>query len=346
LVVAFCGTLLCMQGSVTHASSQQIREGVVADQVVGSDGAGLPAAATGRAAAVHGVDAAVGVLHTGALLRESGSLDSENLIGVSGDPAALPKVLQLGMKSGSLTDLTGDGRTIAIDTLVADTAHAKVGSHLSLWLGDGTQVRPKVVAVYQRGLGLGGLLMPRGAVAVHAQTANDAQILVRDTPGADRAAVQRELAGIGVPGLTVTDRAGYHAQADKELEINAWANQVMAAVLGGFAAVAAANTLAMTVLDRRREVALLRLAGTTRRQVRGMLRWEALVVAASGLLIGAGIAWITLVPIARGLTGGSPYVPPVTGFGIVAGALALVLAATSLPGRALLRRPAATAPPE
>ncbi|WP_328464199.1 FtsX-like permease family protein [Streptomyces sp. NBC_00448] len=346
LVTAFCGTLLCMQGSITHATSRQIHQAVVADQVVGSDGAGLPAATADRAAALHGVDTAVGVLRTGALIRESGALDSENLIGVSGDPAALPKVLQLGLKSGSLADLTGDGGTVAVDTLLAGSAHVKVGGHLSLWLGDGTQVRPKVVAVYERGLGMGQLLMPRAAVAAHAKTAYDAQVLVHDAPGADPAAVQRELAGLGVPGLTVTDRAGYRAQADKNLELNAWSNQVMAAVLGGFATVAAANTLVMTVLDRRREIALLRLAGTTRRQVLGMMRWEALVVAAGGLVIGGAIAWITLVPIARGLTGASPYVPPGTAGGIVGGALVLALAATALPTRALLRRPAATAPPE
>jgi putative ABC transport system permease protein len=160
---------------------------------------------------------------------------------------------------------------------------------------------------------------------------------VHDAPGADRAAVRRELSRLGVAGLTVTDRDGYRAQADKELELNAWANTVMAAVLGGFAAVAAANTLVMTVLDRRREIALLRLAGTTRRQVLGMVRREALLVAAAGLLIGGAIAWITLVPIARGLTDASPYVSPLTGLGIVAATLALGLLATDLPARALLR---------
>jgi putative ABC transport system permease protein len=337
LVTAFCGTLLFMQSSITHQSARQIRDGVVADQVLGSHGAGLPAATAGRAAALHGVDTAVGVLRTGALVRESGSLDSAGVIGVSGDPARLPKVLRLGVKSGSLAGLTGDGRTVAVDTLLAGTAKAKVGSRISLWLGDGTRIRPEVVAVYERGLGLGELVLPRSAVAAHAGTAYDAQVLVRDAPGADRAAVQRELGTLGVPGATVTDRAGYRAQADKDLELNAWSNQVMAAVLGGFAAIAAANTLVMTVLDRRREVALLRLAGTTRGQVLGMLRREALLVAAAGLLIGSAIAWITLIPIARGLTGASPYVPPVTAAAIIASTVALVLTSTALPARALLR---------
>ncbi|MBY8880777.1 FtsX-like permease family protein [Actinacidiphila acidipaludis] len=337
LVTAFCGTLLCMQGTITHTASRQIRDGVAADQVLGSAGPGLPAATADRAARIPGVDAAVGVLRTGALYRAGGALDSATVLGVGGDVKALPGVLRLGVRSGSLADLTGDGRTVAVDTLLAGTAHVKVGGSLSLWLGDGTPVRSRVVAVYERGLGLGGLLLPRAAVAEHAATALDSQVLVHDRPGARPADVRTALARLDVPGLTVTDRAGYRAQADKDLQLNAWANRVMALVLGGFAAVAAANTLVMTVLDRRREVALLRLTGTTRRQVLGMLRWEALLVAVAGLVLGSAIAWITLVPIARGTTGGSPYVPPATALVIGCGALALSLAATLLPARALLR---------
>lgn len=343
LVTAFCGTLLCMQGSIRHESSRQIRDGVVADQVVGSHEAGLPAGTADRIARLPGVDTAVGVLRTGALYRAGGSLDSASVLGVTGDPGRLPRVLQLGVKSGALSDLTGDGTTVAVDAMLADTMKVEVGSRISLWLGDGTTVRPRVVATYGRGLGLGQLLLPRAAVAAHAATAYDTQVLVHDAPGADRAAVERGVARLGVAGLTVTDRAGYRAQADKDLELNAWANNVMAAVLGGFAAVAAANTLVMTVLDRRREVALLRLAGTTRRQVIGMVRWEALMVAAAGLLIGSAIAWITLVPIARGLTGAAPYIPPPTALGVTAGAVLLVLVSTALPARALLRTAPTTA---
>ncbi len=146
-----------------------------------------------------------------------------------------------------------------------------------------------------------------------------------------------ELSRAGDGAVTVTDAAGYTAQADRDLEISSWANTVMAAVLGGFAAVAAANTLVMTVLDRRREVGLLRLAGTTRRQVRGMMRWEGLLVAATGLLVGGAIAWITLVPITRGIAGAAPYVPLGTALPLAAGTVVLSLAATGLPARALLR---------
>ncbi|MFI0896834.1 FtsX-like permease family protein [Streptomyces sp. NPDC020983] len=336
LVTAFTGTLVWMQSSVVHESSRQIREGVVADQVIGGSGPGLPSGTVARAARTPGVDTALGVLRSGALYRAGGSLNSTSVLGVDGDPAALPRVLDLGVREGSLAALTGDGRTVAVDTLLAGTAKAHVGHRISLWLDDGTQLRPTVVAVYSRGLGLGSLLLPHSAVAPHATAALDTEVLVHDAPGADPGAVRHAL---GAPGLTVTDRAGYRAQADRDLELNSWANRVMATVLGGFAAVAAANTLVMTVLDRRRELALLRLAGTTRGQVLRMLRAEALLVAVTGLGIGGAIAWTTLVPIARGLTGATPYIPPAQPLALAAATLALTLASTSLPARALLRTP-------
>ncbi|MFJ6619220.1 FtsX-like permease family protein [Kitasatospora sp. NPDC091335] len=340
LVTAFCGTLLILQSTVSHTTGENVRAGVTADHVIGATGPGLPAGTAGKAAGVPGVAAAVGVLRTGVVYENGGMLGSAPVLAVDGDPARLPKVLDLGVRSGALADLGRAPDTIALSATLADSLGAKVGDRVPLWLGDGTAARPAVVAVYDRGLGVGQALLPRAAVAAHVTAGYDSQVLVATTPGADRTAVA---AGLGaLPGAAVTDRAGFVAQSDKDLELSGWANTVMAAVLGGFAAVSAANTLVMTVLDRRREVALLRLAGTTRRQVRGMVRWEALLVAATGLAVGAAIAALTLVPVARGVANSAPYVPPTLVLPLAAGAVLLCLGATGLPARALLRtRPAA-----
>lgn len=112
----------------------------------------------------------------------------------------------------------------------------------------------------------------------------------------------------------------------------------MAVVLGGFAAVAAVNTLVMTVLDRRRELGVLRLVGFTRRQVMTMLRREGLLVAVVGVVLGSAIAAATLIPMMSGVTGDMPYVPPLVYgcFAVAAGGLALP--AVTLSARATLRR--------
>ncbi|PWI06732.1 ABC transporter permease [Streptomyces sp. NWU339] len=336
MVVAFCGTLLFLQTTIAHVSTHQVRTGIVADHVIGSTGPGLPATTAERAARDADVEASVGVLRTGVVYRADDLLNSATALGVSGDAVQLPKVLDLGVRTGSLSGLRASAPTVAVDEILAEEAGVNVGDRFELWLGDGTLVRPTVVATYERGLGLGQVLLPRAAVAPHVSAAYDTQVLIRDEPDAHPAAVAARLADLG-PGLTVQDAADHTAQVGQDLEINAWANRVMAAVLGGFTAIAVANTLVMTVLARRREVGLLRLAGTTRGQVRGMMRWEALLVAATGLLLGTMIAYVTLVPITRGVTGSTPYVPTGTALPLAAGAVLLAVAATGLPTFALLR---------
>lgn len=94
----------------------------------------------------------------------------------------------------------------------------------------------------------------------------------------------------------------------------------------------------MTVLDRRRDLGTLRLVGSTRRQVLLMLRWEGLLVSAVGVVLGSAIAAATLVPMMRGMTGESPYVPPLLYGSFAAAVGVLALLAVTLPARAALRR--------
>jgi len=57
------------------------------------------------------------------------------------------------------------------------------------------------------------------------------------------------------------------------------------------------NTLALSVHERTREIGLLRAVGMTRRQVRAMVRWEAVSVAllgaVVGLVLGTAFGWVT-----------------------------------------------------
>ncbi|GAA2337913.1 ABC transporter permease [Streptomyces cuspidosporus] len=334
LAMAFASTLVFLHTSEDHATAGQRREGIVADHVVSAPG-GLPADATARAGRVRGVAAAVGVLRTGVLVRKGSGdgawLETASAQGVSGTGRALAAVQDLDVRTGDL-DALGRG-TVAMDAGLASSMGVKVGDRLRLRLPDGATAAPEVVATYGRGLGLAQVTLVRAALASHVTSGFDSHVLVRDAKGADPAAVAAALGPLG----EVTGPGGYAAARDEEGELNAWANTVMAAVLGGFAAVAAANTLVMTVLDRRRELSTLRLIGSTRRQVLGMVRWEALLVVTAGVALGTAIALATLVPMARGLTGEGPYLPPLTYAGFVGAAVALGLLATGLPARAALR---------
>ncbi|MFE6051250.1 FtsX-like permease family protein [Kitasatospora sp. NPDC056446] len=69
-----------------------------------------------------------------------------------------------------------------------------------------------------------------------------------------------------------------------------WLRQAELGLLVCFAAVSTVNTLVALTADRRREFALLRLVGATRGQLLRMLSVEAALVAAVGVLLGAGVA--------------------------------------------------------
>ncbi|MEU7052631.1 FtsX-like permease family protein [Streptomyces eurythermus] len=328
LAMAFASTLTFLHTSESHVAAGQLRAGVTADHVV-THPAGLSPGSVGRAARAPGVRAAVGLLDTRVLVPVGSGddrwLQDAAAQGVSGSGARLAEVQDLDVRDGSL-DRIGGGR-IAVDTMLATSAGVTVGDRLPMYLPDGTRARPEVVAVYGRGLGLPAVTMDRASLAAHVSSGFDSTLLVR---GGDA----RDLAPLG----EVADGSGYAAGRSAGRELNAWANYTMAAVLGGFAAVAAVNTLVMTVLDRRRELGVLRLVGATRRQVMGMLRWEGLLVAGAGVVLGTAIAAATLIPMTRGLTGEDPYVPPLVYAAFAGGAVGLGLLAVTLPARAALRR--------
>ncbi|KUJ69321.1 ABC transporter permease [Streptomyces albus subsp. albus] len=333
LAMAFASTLVFLHTSEDHVATAERHAGITADRIVSAPD-GLPAGTARRAAATPGVAHAVGVLRTGVLVpvRSGGTMlqtVSAQGVGATGD--ALATVQDLQVRAGRLAGLRPG--TVALDSRLAEAAGVGIGERLELRLPDGTRHRTTVVALYGRGLGIAQVTLSRSVLVGHVTTPLDNDVLIRTERGADPAAVSARLAALG----EVTDRAGYQTARDRDQELNAWANTTMAAVLGGFAAVAAANTLVMTVLDRRRELGTLRLIGTTQRQILRMVRWEALLVTAAGIGLGTAIALVTLDPLVRGLTGQGPYIPIPIYASFAGATLALGLAATALPARAALR---------
>ncbi len=105
-----------------------------------------------------------------------------------------------------------------------------------------------------------------------------------------------------------------------------------------YVVIAAVNTLVMAALARRRELATLRLAGTTRLQVLRMVRLEQTLLVGMALVVGAAIAAATLVPMVKGLTGSTvPYIPIAGWAAVIGGTVVLGALATVVPIRRVLR---------
>jgi putative ABC transport system permease protein len=197
-----------------------------------------------------------------------------------------------------------------------------------------------VVATYQRGLGFGDFTFSYHTIQGHVTDPLAHAVLVRLADRADPGEVDAALAGLTrrYRGLAVLDRAGFQAAQTQEQALNTWVNLLMAGVLLGYIAVSAANSLVMGTSQRARELALLRLVGTTRRQVLAMMGWEGVIVVAAATVIGVVIAGLTLSALSVGLTGTPvPYVPPLAGAALLLGVAALGMTAILTPTRLALR---------
>ncbi|GAA4572174.1 FtsX-like permease family protein [Planotetraspora kaengkrachanensis] len=320
LMVAMTCTILFVQTTMGHAAQREAAAGGRADYVLGPH---LPGTAARTLRETPGVEAVTEVLRTSVRV----GLDKYGAQAVT--PEGLDRTVDLGVTAGSLRDLGKDG--VAVSETAAARIGAEVGGRVRLTLGDGTPAVLTVVAIYARGLGYGDLTLSHALVAPHVD--DPLGTLLVSAPTLTRAAITAV-----VPGAAVLDRA----EAVDASAPNAAVNYVAMGLIIAFTAIAVVNTLAMSTSDRSRELALLRLVGTTRRQVLRMLRLETLTALVVAVALGTGISLVTLSAFSSGMTGSAvPYVPPLAYLAVVAVAAVLALAATAIPARFVLRqRPA------
>jgi putative ABC transport system permease protein len=134
------------------------------------------------------------------------------------------------------------------------------------------------------------------------------------------------------------DRDLLSADYDAGLGVDAWISYLLAAIAIAYTAIASINTIAVAVLDRRREFGLQRLTGSTRKQISKMLYLENLIIAAMGLVLGVAAACFSIFPIAIATRGwpipsGPLWLLPAW----VALVLLLVLPVTAIAGKIAMR---------
>ncbi|MFF3153077.1 ABC transporter permease [Streptomyces sp. NPDC057910] len=337
LLIGMTCTVLFVQPTLADAARAQTRDGIRADWVLTAQGPGVPGEAARRVRTTPGVAAATEIVHSTVRV----GLDKYAAQGVT--PGGLSRTWNPDVTSGSIDRFSADNateaRSAAVSQLAADQMGLHPGSRLSLTLGDGTPATLTVAAVYARGLGFGDITLPHDLLAPHMDNPLASAVLISlDQSGpsvthSELVSSVREFQGISV--LTRSSASGI--QADKQ-QSNAEGNYLAMGLVLAFTAIAVVNTLAMSVSERVREFAMLRLAGATRRQILRMLRIEGLAVLLIAAVLGSGISLAVLVAFSIGMTGAAaPSVVPI-GYATVIGVAALLaLVATALPGRLALK---------
>ncbi|MFI6873670.1 ABC transporter permease [Streptomyces sp. NPDC050400] len=212
------------------------------------------------------------------------------------DPAALARAFDLGTVRGSLDDLGTHG--IALTENEADALHLKVGDTTRLAFTDGTREPFTVRAVYDRSELAGDYVITREAWAPHRAQDSDTLVSVTFKDGVSaadgKAAVEKVAAAYGDPEVQTRDAYAQSAAGGIDMMLTLVYALLALAVL--IALLGIANTLTLAVHERTRELGLLRAVGQTRAQLRAMVRWESVLVAAfgtaGGLVLGGFLGWV------------------------------------------------------
>jgi putative ABC transport system permease protein len=212
------------------------------------------------------------------------------------------EVLNIEWKHGGPSALRGlgDGEAIVSDDFA--------GSH-NLSLGEGfrlltqTRARPRfrVAGEFESKIGvLGSVLVTQPVMARDFAQTQDLFDFVKVEEGADEAKVQALLTKGSELLFPVTEVLNQgELKESREAQINELVQLVYALLF--FAIVISlfgiANTLALSIHERTRELGMLRAIGMSRRQVRTMIRYEAVITALIGAILGMalGIVFATLI---------------------------------------------------
>jgi putative ABC transport system permease protein len=138
----------------------------------------------------------------------------------------------------------------------------------------------------------------------HFNQTEDAIDFVKLAPGANADKVQAVLTGIidaAFPTADVMNQG--ELKENQEAQVNGLLGLIYA--LLGLAIIVSlfgiANTLALSIHERTREIGMLRAIGMSRRQVRTMMRYEAVITALIGAILGMIIGVIFAALIAQPL---------------------------------------------
>lgn len=256
------------------------------------------------------VAAATGVRVGAASVTQGGAARTETYVAV--DPATVGKVFDIGMVKGTIDRLTTDG--ILVERSEANRRHLDVGSTLRFKLLNGTVHTLKVEGIYTK-KELAGLYVV--SHALHEQSGVDQfdfSVYIKKASTVSNAAAGAAINRVAAAyaNANVESRGAYIASQAAQLDqlVNLMYGLLALAVL--IALFSIANTMALSIYERTRELGLLRAVGMTRHQMASAVRWEAMLIAVLGtcfgIVLGGFFGWSISVAI-RGAGLGAFSIP-------------------------------------
>jgi len=205
----------------------------------------------------------------------------------AGDPVAISDLLNLEVSAGDVHLRQGQ---IALDEKTAVKVGAGLGGPVRLTFTNG-EVTLTLAAVFAVGDLVPTAMITQSDWTAHARSDDNFLVLVKQAPGADPATVRAavDAAAKPFPNVDVLDRSEFVAEQSKQVDQILGLVYVLLALAVIIALFGIVNTLALSVIERTREIGLLRAVGLRRGQLWVVIVLESMVIALFGAALGVGV---------------------------------------------------------
>ncbi len=276
--LALVAAMSVFGASLSRSATASVDQAISADLIVSASGTGqLSQSIPRRVSAVPGVTVTTTVYRS--QFEFGNSLAT--LTGVS--TQQLPDTVILRMTAGTSAALAQG--ELLIDSTTAKSKHLSVGDSVPATFAQTGSSTLRIGGIYQANALIGSYLVSAGFFLRHFSNQSPAALLLR-TNGSG--AVDNDVTN----ALAPYPNAQVQTRAQFEQAQTASVNQLLGLVYALLALavlialIGIVNTLMLSVFERTREIGLLRAVGMKRRQVRTMIRSEAVILAIFGAIIG------------------------------------------------------------
>ena len=286
LVVFIAVFAQAMKGSFGGALDKSTRAELVAQDRTAF--MGVPQKTIRGLNGVAGVDTAAGTAYADLQVRKGGLLTAYAV-----DPAIFTRVWALDWRRGGSDALVTalDDHSVLLEDGSPIAKKVKTGDTIAVTTRGGEKAKLTVAGFYRDQMAFTGMITSLEAFKRLALPTASVITLVRVQDGADvvatQGAVQKALAAF--PTQKVMTKAEYLDTINKMVDqilMMFYGLLAMSVIISIFGIV---NTLVLSVHERTREIGMLRAIGATRRQLRQMVRYESIITAVIGGVLGTAV---------------------------------------------------------
>ncbi|MFC8664277.1 FtsX-like permease family protein [Streptomyces sp. NPDC057199] len=258
----------------------------------------------------------------------------------AGYESQLDEVARITYAEGDTAAALADG-SIGMDAGFAADHDVRLGSTIPVEFPGGRKTELKVGALTDQdaaeGFGTqGGLFVGFGTIEKYVPGGQDSALYVNAASGTSADTLRSNLDKTldPYPQVQVRDLADYKKLIHDQIAVLLYLVYALLGLAIVIAVLGVVNTLALSVVERTREIGLLRAIGLARRQLRRMIRLESVVIAVFGAVLGLalGLVWGVCVQQVLALQGMKALaIPWTTLVAVVVGSAVVGIVAALLP---------------